>query len=335
VQRYLRLVEKQIREAGKAAAAQLPQVLAELQNYVEAREEAEAAAAALAGGHGYGLEGLSIWHFTQQPDEFRRRVKLLAGAALALRRFSRVLPASLSHQQAESLWGGIDGVAKMTSYSQLRDVSPSELAVANTTRALFAVKLAQKSLMVYRKAAAVRYVVFVDKSGSMAEALTGEPGSLGPGDSMLRRFLGAEERLMIPKISLAAGLALALFRRFNAEVYLFDTEVDRAAPRDVVNMLLTIRADGGTNIAAVMEEVMRIDRPDNIYVIISDGITDASPELTRRFISRCGARTRLILIPPSGHYPWVEELKRRGGVVYARDVAQFEEAARRIFARTL
>jgi len=333
VQRYLRLVEKWIREAGKAAAMQLPQVLEELQNYVEARREAEAAAAALAGGHGYSLEGLSIWHFMQQPDEFRRRVKLLAGAALAMRHFSRVLPASLSHQVAESLWGGVEGVVRMQSYAQLAEALPSELALARVSRALFATRLAQMALHVYRHSAAVKPVIFVDKSGSMAEALTGEPGSLGPGDSKLRQFLGAEERLMIPKISLAAGLALAM-RRFNAEVYLFDTEVERVNAREVVEVLMKIKADGGTNIAAVMEEILKIDRSDYVYVIISDGITNAPPELTRRFVSRCGARTRLILIPPSGHYPWVEELTRRGGVVYARDVAQFEEAARRIFART-
>jgi uncharacterized protein with von Willebrand factor type A (vWA) domain len=335
VQRYLRLVERWVREAGKAAAAQLPQVLAELQNYVEAREEAEAAAAALAGGHGYSLNGLSIWHFYEKPDEFRRRVKLLAGAALALRRFSRVLPASLSHQQAESLWGGVDGVAKMTQYAQLKEALPSELAYAHVSQALFAVKLAQTSLVVYRRATAAKYVLFVDKSGSMAEALTGERGSLGPGDSMLRRFLGAEERLMIPKISLAAGLALALFRRFNAEVYLFDTEVDRAAPRDVVNMLLAIKADGGTNIAAVMEEIMRIDRPDNVYLIVSDGITDANQELTMRF-AKYAPRVKLILVPPSREdYQWIQLLKKHRNVVYARDVAQFEEAARHIFTHTL
>ena len=334
VQRYLRHVERWVREAGKSVAMQLPQVQAEIQKYVEARQEAEAAAAALTGGHGYSLEGLSIWHFTQQPDEFRRRVKLLVGAAFALRHFSRVLPASLSHQQTESLWGGIDGAAKMTQYWQMREALPSELAYAHISRALFAVKLAQTSLMVYRRAAAAKYVIFVDKSGSMAETLTGEPNSLGPGDSRLREFLGTE-RLAVPKISLAAGLALALYRRYGATVYLFDTEVDRVDPRDVVNVLLTIKADGGTNIGEVMQEALRIYKPENIYIIISDGITDAPPELTNQFISRCG-KTRLILIPPSQeHYLWVQELKKRGNVLYARDVAQFEEAVRRIFTHTL
>ncbi len=334
VQRYLRLVERWVRETGKSAAAQLPQVQAEIQKYVEARQEAEDAAAILAGGHGYSLNGISIWSFYEKPDEFRRRVRLLAGAALALRRFSNVLPASLSHQASESLWGGVDGVTKMSRYSQLAEVPPSELALSHVSRALFAVKLVQMSLTVYRRAVAVKYVVFVDKSGSMAEALTGE--SLGPGDSKLREFLGGTERIAVPKISLAAGLALALYRRFNAEMYLFDTEVERASPKEVINTLLTIKADGGTNIGAVMEEMMKIDRPDNVYLIVSDGITEADKELTKTFIQKCGARTRLILVPPSREdYQWVQMLKKLGNVYYARDVAQFEEAARRIFARTL
>jgi uncharacterized protein with von Willebrand factor type A (vWA) domain len=268
----------------------------------------------------------------QQPDEFRRRVKLLIGAALALRHFSRMLPAAPSHQQAESLWGGIDGVAKMTQYAQLKEALPSELAYAHISRALFAVKLAQTSLMVYRRASAAKYVVFVDKSGSMAEALTGEPGRL-PGDSRLREFLGTE-RLAVPKISLAAGLALALYRRLNAAVYLFDTETEQGLG-NVVEMLLKIRADGGTNIGRVMEEVLRIDKPENIYIIISDGISDAPPELTQQFIQKCGRKTRLILIPPSEErYGWVRELKKLGNVYYAKDAAQFEEAVRRIFTQT-
>jgi hypothetical protein len=80
-----------------------------------------------------------------------------------------------------------------------------------------------------------------------------------------------------------------------------------------------------------MEEALRIDKPDNRYVIISDGITDADRETARRFIERCGSRTKLILVPPSRDgYGWIQALKRLGNVAYARDVAKFEDAARRI-----
>jgi hypothetical protein len=312
VQELYKQIMKAAREMGRAVAARLEEVAKELEAYVEAREEAEAAAAVLAGGEGYSLEGLSIWHYMQDPDEFRSRVRLLSAAAAAFRRFTRVIPASMRRLNVESLWGGIRGVTLMREYSQLKEALPSELALLQIVPALFAVKLAQRSLAVYGRAADVKYVVFLDKSGSMADQLYGSQP--------------------VPKISLAAGLALALHRRTKADVYLFDTEVERVGAKEVVSTLMRIRADGGTNIGRVMEEVLRIDRPDIRYVIISDGITDAHPELTQRFIARAGGRTRLILIPPSGqHYGWVQALKKMGNVAYAQNVAQFEEAARRIF----
>jgi uncharacterized protein with von Willebrand factor type A (vWA) domain len=312
VQELYKQIMHAAKEAGKAVAAKLAEVAEELRAYVEARREAEAAAAVLAGGEGYTLEGLSIWHFMQNPDEFRNRVRLLTSAASAFRRFTRTIPASLERLNVESPWGGIRGVTLMRQYSQLKEALPSELALAQIVPALFAVKLAQKSLAVYGHAADLKYVMFLDKSGSMADRLYGSQS--------------------VPKISLAAGLALALYRKTNAEVYLFDTEVERVLPREIVSTLLRIKADGGTNIGRVMEEVLRIDRPDNQYVIISDGITDAPPELVQQFISKAGKRTKLILIPPSGeNYQWVQALKKLGNMAYAKDVAQFEEAARRIF----
>jgi uncharacterized protein with von Willebrand factor type A (vWA) domain len=332
-QALLRQLEKAAREQGKAAAQELKEVAKELKEYMEAKQEAEAAASALAGagGQGYNLEGISIWHFYKRPDEFRNRVRILVGAALAFKRFTKVLPNSLDQTMMGSLWGGIDGVDVMREYSQLKDATPAELALANASRLLFALKLAQKSIVTYKRAMAMRYVVFVDKSGSMADWLTAEPGSLGPGDHRLMAFLG---KLAVPKISLAAGLALALKRRLqNVDIYLFDTEVDKVSSREVVQTLLSIRADGGTNIQRVMEEILRIDRPDNMYIIISDGITDADDGIVKRFMERCGSRTKLILVPPSGeHYKWVQELKRRGNVAHAHNVAQFEEAARKLLA---
>jgi len=329
-QNLLRQLERDMFRWGKAVATGLKEVEAELTRYMEAKREAEAAASALAGGHGFTLEGISIWHFYERPDEFRRRVRLLVGAALAFRRFMRVLPASLERTAVESLWGGLDGVTKMTQLWQLRETLPTELALANISPALFAAKLAQMDLLVHKHATTVRPAIFLDKSGSMAEPLAGPPGALGPGDSSLRTFLPSE-RISVPKISLAAGLALALHRKTGAEMYLFDTEVDKVNPRDVVDTLLRIQADGGTDIAAVMEEILKAGRPDRFYLIISDGITDAPEELTKAYMERYGARTRLILIPPSEEgYGWVRELRRRGNVAYARDVVEFEEAAKRL-----
>jgi uncharacterized protein with von Willebrand factor type A (vWA) domain len=303
-QKYAKTLEE-LTNVGEQAA--LEQVAEELQRYLEAKGEAEAAAAALA-GHGYSLWDLSIWHFLQSPDEFRRRVKLLSAAAQALRLFSRVLPTSLSHQMSESDWGGIDGVTKMQSYAQLSQILPSELALAEASEALFAAKLAQMALMTYRHAAAVRPVVFVDKSGSMAESM--------PGD--------------MPKISLAAGLALALYRKLQGIIYLFDTEVDKVEPRNVVRTLLTIKADGGTDANPVLDEIMRLGRRDYVYIIISDGITEASSETLNRFkASGLARQTRLIIVPPGeDSYNWVDVIRRHGRVVKATDIMEFINAVK-------
>jgi uncharacterized protein with von Willebrand factor type A (vWA) domain len=301
--KLLMALEKQAISYGRSAAEELDKIAEELKRYIEARGEAEAAVAVLSGGRGYTLEGLSIWRFLSDPDGFRRRVKLLKDAAKMFRRFMSVFgePA----EQAPSPWGGISGVTLMTRYEQIVDATPYELAVADESPELFAVKVATKQLTVKERGAKLRLVLYVDKSGSMA-------GAMPDG---------------VPKISAATGLALALHRRFNAEVYLFDTEVDKITSKSVIETLLQIEADGGTDISRVMEDALR--RQDNsLYIIISDGITDAPPELVSRFIQKCGRRTRLILIPPSGEkYGWVQALKRLGGVFYVLDVAQLEEAA--------
>ena len=311
---FLKLMARWIREAAEAVSGQLELVIKELREYLDTFREAEAAAAALvgAGGHGYSLEGLSVWRFFDDPDEFRRRVRLLSTAALALRLFSRALPTSLSHETSEALWGGVDGITKMQSYMQLRDLLPSELGLAEVSDVLFMARLAQMSLTVYRRATAIKPVIFIDKSGSMAEELQGAPGQ------------------GVPKISLATGLALALYKKLQGLVYLFDTETDKVEPRDIVKTLLTIKADGGTAIDPVLEEIMNIGRRDYVYIIISDGITEASRETLEHLkASGLARQTRVILIPPSGErYEWLEVVKRHGRVVKATDVAGFVAAAR-------
>jgi uncharacterized protein with von Willebrand factor type A (vWA) domain len=316
---YMKLMARWIREAGQAVAGQLELVAKELREYIDAKREAEAAAAALAGshGHGYSLEALSVWRFFDSPDEFRKRVRLLSAAALAFRQFSRSLPASLTHEMAEAMWGGVDGVTKMQSYMQLHEVLPSELALSEVSEVLFIAKLAQMSMHVYRHTAAVRPAIFIDKSGSMAEELGWGRGQGG-----------------MPKISLAAGLGLALYRKLSGLVYLFDTELDKVEPRDVIKVLLTIKADGGTAIDPVLEEIMRLNRRDYVYIIVSDGITEASYDTLRRFkASGLAKQTRVILVPPSGErYEWLEVIRRQGRVIKATDVAGFMAAARQALA---
>jgi uncharacterized protein with von Willebrand factor type A (vWA) domain len=299
-------VDEAFGEAKKAA-----------EEYAELKMEGESAARLIAGagGLGYSLEALSALRFLSAPDEVRRRVKLLRNTVAALKTFSEAVPTSLTHMQTAATYGGIAGVTQLRDLSKIADILPSELALSQMGSAgqlLLALKIAQRQAASWERAAAVKPVVFLDKSGSMA-------APLGWG--------GAVE-----KIALAAGLALALFSKLDADIYLFDTETEGPiAKRRVVELLLTIQADGGTNATPVLEEILRIGRPDYLYIIISDGITEAEPEVLQRFErSGLARRTRLILVPPGDEgYNWVQAIKRQGGLFYARDVASFVDAAKR------
>ena len=290
--------------------------LTAVKEFKEARDEAEAALAALPaggpGGLGFAKEALSVLRFLEKPDDFRKRVRLLKYARVFFSRFTAALPTSFSHEQMVSPAGGVWGVGRTSSHSKLSDILPSELALLATSspaaRALFAVRLASQQLAAYQHATAVLPVLFVDKSGSMAENFERD----------------------VPKISVAAGLAFAMHRKFSAPVYFFDTELTAVKPADIVRTLLTIQADGGTDVTPVLEEIVRIGKPDNVYVIISDGITEADASVLEEFKrSGLAKRTKLILVPPASEsYNWVSLLRQYGNVSYARDVASFEKAVR-------
>jgi len=288
--------------------------------YREAKESAEEAISLLGGGQGgtsFDKEALSVIRFLSTPDWFRERVKILRYARQFYTRFLTAVPTSLTHQQITSTYGGVNGVTRMFSEKQISDILPSELALAqlgDAGKALLALKVVQKQLMVFQRSASVKPVIFVDKSGSMAGSLTNRRG---------------EE--IAPKISIASGLALALQRKLNADIYLFDTEIEKVNPTRIVDVLLKIRADGGTDIDPVLEEIMRIGKNDYIYIIISDGITEASKEVLKKFEeSGLAKRTKLILVPPSSYgYDWVGLLKKYNNVSYVHDIAEFDEAVKK------
>jgi|GEM_PF-5047775 len=261
--------------------------------------EAESAAVTLGeGGRGFDKVGLSMLFLTR-PSEARKRVQLLRNTALMLRRFSALLQPGL--QEAAPL-GEYAGVRP----GGLNDrILPTEAALAHVASALFAVKAVSRSLYVYETRASVKHAVFVDKSGSMAEIFDSD----------------------IEKISTAAGFALTLYRRFpDTQLYVFDTEVEQLRPQEVVDVLLRVRADGGTNIDPVLEEASRL-RGYKV-LIISDGITEASRKVLSRFAAEAADRTALILVPPGRtDYNWAQLLERKGRLYYVTSLAQFEKAA--------
>jgi len=313
-----------IKEEVKGA---LQEALTAVREYTDAKAEAEAAIEALvgSGGSGFDKEALSVLHFLDHPDSFRQHINILRWARVFTTHFMATLPTSFSHEQVVSTVGGISGVGRING-NKVSDILPSELALMNLPgfenigRALFAVKYVSRQLMAYQHAVSIKPVIFVDKSGSMA-------GTIKAGKYIIEGE--------VPKISVAAGVALAMYRKYNADVYLFDTEVTAVKPAEVVNTLLTISADGGTNIDSVIEEINHINKTDYIYIIISDGITEAS-EQHMAMLRRFAPRVKLILVDYSfePNYNWVQLLKQYNNVMLVNDVASFENAVKRALAST-
>jgi len=314
----------------KATESAIQDALSAVQEFKESKELADEATNMLAGSgcRCYSKEALSVWRFLEKPDEFRKRVNIVRYARLFFSKFLTAVPTSMIHQQATSIYGGVNGITRMFSEKQLSDILPSELVLTqlgHVGRALLALKVLQKQLTVYQRAVAVKPVIFVDKSGSMAEAFEWSKPTASTANT------ASTEKEWVPKISIASGLALALHRKLGADVYLFDTEVEKVNPSRVVETLLKIEADGGTNIDPVLEEITRIGKKDYIYLIISDGITEANAETLKMFKeSDLVSRTKLILIPPAlDYYNWVKLLKQYNNVQYASDVLAFTTAVRK------
>jgi uncharacterized protein with von Willebrand factor type A (vWA) domain len=297
------------RSIAHAVGIALREIAEIAKEYRGLREEAESALNTLvgSGGSGYTKEAVSVIRFLEKPDEFRRNVRVLKLAKIFMNRFLDILPTSLAHEQQSSLVGGVAGVGRMIRESQIPDLLPLELAMLNLGNAgkiLLTLKIIQRQAMTYQRAAAIKPIVFLDKSGSMAREIERD----------------------IPKISLAAGLAIALYKKYGGEIYLFDTETEKVSPAKVIETLLRVKADSGTNIDSVIEEILRIKKQDNIYLIISDGITAASDELLDE-LSKIARRIRLILINTDAGYNWVEILKKHGNVYNVRSIAEFERAS--------
>lgn len=91
----------------------------------------------------------------------------------------------------------------------------------------------------------------------------------------------------MPKISFAAASALALasrLKRFGAKMTLklFDVEVQDPITdfSQLIETLLKIRADSGTNITNVLEDALKYR--NNRVIVVTDGIDEISEEAVKK-----------------------------------------------------
>ena len=93
----------------------LGEALQAVQEYSNAKAEAEAAIDALvgSGGSGFDKEALSVLHFLDHPDSFRQHVNILRWACTFKTHFMATLLTSFTHEQMISMVGGISGVFRL------------------------------------------------------------------------------------------------------------------------------------------------------------------------------------------------------------------------------
>jgi len=265
----VRILQEQVDRIKDELKASYEQV----KEYREGKEEMQQLVTMLngSGGNAFTHDGLSLLKYLQRPDDLRDRIRILRDTFTWLRNFSDELPASFKKSQLSSDQGELNHIEKLMKETQITRMISSEysyLAISsNLARVLFALRYVNRELLVYRGSASPKVVLYIDKSGSMSNLLEG-----------------------VPKISLAAGLGLAMLKKFDdTKVLMFDTEVTEVDKNKVVQTLLTITADGGTNISLVLRKIREVDDRKSVHVVISDGIDEVSEnvipnELRKRIV---------------------------------------------------
>jgi hypothetical protein len=216
--------------------------------------------------------GVPVAELLEKPDEFR--LKARNRIIVNLVRFLRMLRREASSPKiarAPTILGGRPlGVKRLSRLSELTAILPTELLDDD----LLAYRLASRSALTRERYGGIPdYVVYLDKSGSMAADI---PYRSSP-----------TQTEWVPKISFAAASALALahkLRQVGAKLTLklFDTEVHDPITSftTLLDTLLTIKADRGTNISNVLEDAVKHHRDDKV-IVISDGIDEVSEEVVK------------------------------------------------------
>jgi len=217
--------------------------------------------------------GIPVANLLENPDEFREKARnrIVVHLVKFLQRLKREAP-SLKQAKAPTLIGGRPlGVKRLQRWSELSRVLPMELIDDD----LLSYRVASRSLRVSESYGSIRNcVVYLDKSGSMAGSIPyrESPVKVSP----------------VPKISFAAASALALackLKRLGAKMTLkvFDVEVHDPIKDfgKLLDILVRIKADSGTNITNVLEDAVQHHRDEKI-VVVTDGIDEVEPEAVKR-----------------------------------------------------
>jgi len=221
---------------------------------------------------GFTHMGVPVAELLDRPDRFREmaRNRIVVSFVRLYDRFRR--EASLPRQaRAPTLVGGRPlGVKALQRPSELTRLLPSEFIDED----LLSYRIASRTAKVRESYGTVgNYVVYLDKSGSMA--------------GNIAYYTSPTQREYVPKISFASAATLALadaLRRVGAKLTLkmFDTEVHDPItdPLQLVDVLLRIRADSGTNISKVLEDSLAY-REERV-VVVTDGIDRVDEDAVRR-----------------------------------------------------
>jgi len=216
--------------------------------------------------------GIPVAQLLEKPEEFRERARnrIIVQLVKFLRKLRKEAP-SLKQTRSPTLVGGRPlGVKRIQRMSELPRILPMELLDDD----LLTYKIASKTARVSESYGSVQnYVVYLDKSGSMSE-------------NILYHSTPTQTEY-VPKISFAAASALALaqaLRKVGAKMTLklFDTEVHDPVTDylQLIDTLMRIRADSGTNITNVLEDALK--HRDERIIVITDGIDVVSEESVKK-----------------------------------------------------
>lgn len=212
--------------------------------------------------------GIPIVQLIDKHDEFREvaRNKIIVNLAKFLHKLRRESPSPKVAKMPTLVGGRPLGVKNLQRYSELYRALPTEYL----DEELFSYKVASRTLRVSEQYGSINnYVVYLDKSGSMG------------GD--IKYYASPTQVEYVPKISFATASALALaqaLKKVGAKMTLklFDTEVHDAITEyaQLIDVLLKIKADSGTNISKVLEDAVKYR--DEKIIVITDGIDEVNDE---------------------------------------------------------